>query len=129
MSVRKLTYPIILHPETSGGYTIEIPDINNGAWTQGESIAEAIEMAEDLIGTMLQHTTTYPAASSIDALVKNPSDIVALATVDIDEFRKAHSTTIRKNVSIPEYLVVLGKEQGVNFSEVLTTALRKQLGA
>ncbi|MFT8909591.1 MAG: hypothetical protein ABF908_12175 [Lentilactobacillus diolivorans] len=31
----QVSYPIILHPERIG-YSVEIPDINGGTWTQGD---------------------------------------------------------------------------------------------
>ena len=45
----KKAYPIILTPD-SDGYTVYIPDFN--ANTQGNDLAEAIEMARDAIGIM-----------------------------------------------------------------------------
>ncbi len=59
MAHKLVIYPVILHPEETG-YSVEIPDINNGAWTQGESMEEALEMATDLIGTMLVDEMTWP---------------------------------------------------------------------
>ena len=46
--MEKLIYPIILHPEEAGGYSVDIPDLGIG--TQGETVAECIEMARDAIG-------------------------------------------------------------------------------
>ena len=48
-------------------------------------------------------------------------------SVDIDEFRRNSPKTVRKNVSIPEYLVKLGKEKNINFSALLTEALKAKL--
>lgn len=45
----KGAYPIILRP-TDNGYYVEIPDFDVG--TQGQTIAEAMEMARDVIGLM-----------------------------------------------------------------------------
>ncbi len=39
----KLIYPIVLHPEEAGGYSVDVPDLGIG--TQGENVAECIEMA------------------------------------------------------------------------------------
>lgn len=33
-----LVYPIVLHPEQAGGYSVDVPDLNIG--TQGETVAE-----------------------------------------------------------------------------------------
>lgn len=38
-----------------------------------------------------------------------------------------HPKTLRKNVTVPEYLVVLGKKKHLNFSAVLTEALKNKL--
>ncbi len=45
----KGAYPIILRP-TDNGYYVDIPDFDVG--TQGQTIAEAMEMARDVIGLM-----------------------------------------------------------------------------
>ena len=47
--MEKGAYPIILK-RTDDGYYVEIPDFDIG--TQGDSIAEAMEMARDAIGLM-----------------------------------------------------------------------------
>lgn len=40
-------YPIILHPADEGGFAVEFPDLP--AWTQGETVEECLEMAEDCL--------------------------------------------------------------------------------
>ena len=46
---RKVAYPIILKPDEEG-YYVEIPDFDIA--TEGDTIAEAMEMARDAIGLM-----------------------------------------------------------------------------
>lgn len=122
----KLIYPVILHPEETG-YSVEIPDINNGIWTQGETMEEALDMAVDAIGSMLIEKTNYPAATSFkDIKLENDNYIKSIVSIDMDNYRKKVSRTVRKNVSIPEYLIQIGKDNNVNFSEVLTQALEKK---
>lgn len=118
-------YPVILHSEEKG-YTVEIPDIEGG-WTQGENMKEALMMAADLIGLALEDKTEYPLASDLDAIKTGKDDIKTIVSVDMDEYRRKNPKTIRKNVSVPEYLVKLGKEQHVNFSALLTEALKAKL--
>ncbi|MCO6514932.1 MAG: type II toxin-antitoxin system HicB family antitoxin [Snodgrassella sp.] len=120
-----LVYPVVLHPEEKG-YTVEIPDIEGG-WTQGEDMKEALMMAADLIGLALEDKTEYPLASDLDAIKTDKDDIKTIVSVDMDEYRRKNPKTIRKNVSVPEYLVKLGKEQHVNFSALLTEALKAKL--
>ncbi|GAQ02228.1 hypothetical protein NBRC111452_2071 [Companilactobacillus farciminis] len=47
--------------------------------------------------------------------------------IDMEEYRRNNPKTVRKNVTVPEYLVVLGKKKNINFSAVLTEALKNKL--
>ena len=47
----KQVYPIVLHPESEGGFSVSVPDLNIG--TQGETVAECLDMARDAIGLWL----------------------------------------------------------------------------
>lgn len=48
----KYVYPAIFYAAKEGGYCVEFPDVQ-GAATQGETLYEAIEMAEDALAGML----------------------------------------------------------------------------
>lgn len=120
-----LVYPVVLHPEKND-YFVEVPDIESG-FTQGKDIKNAIEMASEMIGLMLEDKQEYPVASKIEDIPSQKGDIKTIVSVDIDEFRRNNPKTVRKNVSIPEYLVKLGKEKNINFSALLTEALKAKL--
>jgi len=121
-----LVYPIILHPEASG-YSVEIPDIDHGTWTQGETLQDVILMAQDVIGIMLENVTDYPKASKLEDIKITGNDIKTIVSIDMDAYRKNNPKTVRKNVTVPEYLVILGKKENINFSAVLTEALKNKL--
>ena len=54
--------------------------------------------------------------------------IVTLVTVNVSEYkRKNDNRVVKKTISIPNYLNELGKENKINFSEVMTAALKKKL--
>ena len=108
-----LVYPVVLHPEKND-YFVEVPDIESG-FTQGKDIKNAIEMASEMIGLMLEDKQEYPVASKIEDIPSQKGDIKTIVSVDIDEFRRNNPKTVRKNVSVPEYLVKLGKEKNINF--------------
>ncbi|HIZ95174.1 MAG TPA: type II toxin-antitoxin system HicB family antitoxin [Candidatus Ligilactobacillus excrementavium] len=120
-----LVYPVVLHPEKND-YFVEVPDIESG-FTQGKDIKNAIEMASEMIGLMLEDKQEYPVASKIEDIPSQKGDIKTIVSVDMDEFRRNNPKTVRKNVSIPEYLVKLGKEKNINFSALLTEALKAKL--
>lgn len=120
-----VVYPIVLTPEDVG-YTVSIPDIDGG-FTQGENLKDALLMAQDVIGIMLEDITEYPKASNLNDINIKDTEIKTLVTVDMGEYRRNNPKTVRKNVSIPEYLVKLGKEKDINFSATLTEALKVKL--
>jgi predicted RNase H-like HicB family nuclease len=87
MALRQLAYPMILHPETEGGYSVEVPDINGGSWTQGETVAEAIVMGEDLIRTALLGETRYPVGTPVDEVECGEGDLVVMGKVNVAGLR------------------------------------------
>ena len=121
-----LVYPVILHPEDQG-YSVEIPDIDNGTWTQGDNMKDALLMAQDAIGIMLDDKTEYPESTDLEDIETKANDIKTVVYIDMEEYRRNNPKTVRKNVTVPEYLVVLGKKKNINFSAVLTEALKNKL--
>lgn len=121
-----LVYPVILHPEDQG-YSVEIPDIDNGTWTQGDNMKDALLMAQDAIGIMLDDKTEYPEPTDLEDIKIKANDIKTVVYIDMEEYRRNNPKTVRKNVTVPEYLVVLGKKKNINFSAVLTEALKNKL--
>ena len=126
----KQVYPVILHPEAEGGFSVSVPDLDIG--TQGETVAECIDMARDAIG--LWGICEQDAGRAIpEPSVLSPAheegELVTLVDIDFDAYRRAHDMrTIRKNVTIPSYLNDLAERAGVNFSQVLQDGLKQRLG-
>ena len=121
-----LVYPVILHPEDQG-YSVEIPDIDNGTWTQGDNMKDALLMAQDAIGIMLDDKTEYPKPTDLEDIKIKANDIKTVVYIDMEEYHRNNPKTVRKNVTVPEYLVILGKKKNINFSAVLTEALKNKL--
>jgi len=126
----KQVYPIILIPEEAGGYSVEVPDLKIG--TQGETVAECIDMARDAIslwGICEQDMgREIPPVSNL-APVHAPEQIVTLVDVDFEAYRRANDMrTVRKNVTLPRYLNEMAEQAGVNFSQVLQEGLKQRLG-
>lgn len=126
----KQVYPIILHPEAEGGFSVSVPDLDIG--TQGETVVECIDMARDAIGlwgiTEQDEGRTIPAPSGL-APQHEDNEVVTLVDIDFDAYRRAQDMrTIRKNVTIPSYLNDMAERAGVNFSQVLQEGLKQRLG-
>ena len=126
----KQVYPVILHSEAEGGFSVSVPDLNIG--TQGETVAECIDMARDAIGLWgicEQDAGRAIPEPSVLSPAHDEGELVTLVDIDFDAYRRAHDMrTIRKNVTIPSYLNDLAERAGVNFSQVLQDGLKQRLG-
>ncbi|MBQ8401963.1 MAG: type II toxin-antitoxin system HicB family antitoxin [Clostridia bacterium] len=126
----KNAYPIIL---TQGKeyIVVYVPDFQIN--TQGKDIADAIEMARDAIGLMgidmQDDGEVLPEASSAASIhTESPEDIITLVDVDFSEYRRMNDMrTVKKNCSIPSWLCCAAEKAGINFSQVLQNALKKEL--
>ena len=126
----KYAYPVILTPD-SGSYVAYFPDFNSG--TQGDSLADAIDMSADAIGllgiTMQDEGDKVPAPSPLSEVhTENDDDIVTLVSVDFEAYRKKHDNrAVRRNVSLPAWLDDAARNSGINVSAILAAALKREL--
>ncbi|NLR10869.1 antitoxin HicB [Lactobacillus sp. ZJLC29-4] len=119
-------YPAIFSQD--GDYTlVRVPDLQGG-FTQGNDPLDAVTMAEDLIGNLLEDQSEYPQPSNPENIKLEAGESLVYISVDLAAFRIKYSKTVRKNVTIPEYLNEMAKEQKINVSQLLTEALRTKLG-
>ncbi|GAX47318.1 type II toxin-antitoxin system HicB family antitoxin [Pseudolactococcus reticulitermitis] len=105
-------------------YLAYIPDLDG--YTQGVSLADAIVMARDYIGTFsLDHPLPEAGQVSFEA---EDSDVVTLVDIDPDSYkRELDKTPVKKTLSIPSYLNDAGINEGLNFSQTLADAIRDKL--
>ena len=125
-----VVYPAIFHKSIEGGYVVVFPDFDYGA-TEGKTLEEAIEMAEDAIAMMLAHYEDHrqqiPEPSDISK-IKIKNGFVNYVIADTDAWRKQFSEkAIKKTVTIPAWLNYKAEEAGVNFSQELQNALKQRL--
>ena len=136
-------YPAIFHKSIEGGYVVVFPDFDYGA-TEGKTLEEAIEMAEDYIGTWLYddfvNSREMPVSSKInDISIEIPEDerefyvegesFKTLIGLDMLKYvNECKNQTVRKNVSIPSWLNEMAKKSNINFSNILQEALKHELG-
>lgn len=125
----KNAYPVILKPD-AGGFVVYVPDFDIN--TEGDSIAEAMEMARDAIGLLgidlEDQETPIPAPSELTAVSAEKGDIVTLVDVDFREYRREHDLrTVRKNCTLPGWLCYKAEKANVNFSQALQNGLKSAL--
>ena len=120
------SYPAIFHKEGTG-YWVEFPEFGGG--TEGVTIELAMknarEMLESVLASYIDEGLALPTPSDI-AELKAPDGFVTLIQVNPLPFVK-NNKAIRKNVTVPEWLVRLADREKVNYSEVLTQALESRL--
>lgn len=123
-------YPIVISREEDGFFYVEIPDFDIA--TQGESVADAMEMARDAIGLMgidlIDDGKGLPEPNStkIEAV---EDDIVTLVDVDFAEYRrKVDNKAVKKNCTIPYWMSVEAERAGINYSKLLQDAIMSVLG-
>lgn len=125
---KSLVYPVVIsYNETENSkykYLAYIPDLDG--YTQGESLADAIVMARDYIGTFsLEKDLPIPNSVKFNTV---SDDIVTLVDIDIEAYKKSiDRTLIKKTLSIPAYLNNAALEAGINFSQTLSEALEQKL--
>lgn len=71
---------------------------------------------------------TIPAASDIFTLKHGKEEFINLIAVDTVEYRNLRdSRSIKKTLTIPQWLNTKAEKAGVNFSQVLQEALKELL--
>ncbi len=122
--MKKLFYPAIFHIAEEGGYWITFPDFPE-CLTQGETMQEAYDMATDALGLVLTDDI------NADRELPPPSDIphvkdgvVVVIPYDYVEYnRKFHNKSVKKTLTIPEWMNNEALRLNLNFSQVLQEAL------
>lgn len=119
-------YPAIFHQEEKG-FSVSVPDIE-GCFTQGDTMDEAVSMAQDAIGLMLEDSATLPNASNPRNFALEDDDFVVMVPFDMLEYKKANRTqAVKKTLSLPYWLNEAAENAHINFSGVLQEALKAKL--
>lgn len=129
-------YPACFYKEKEGGYSVIFPVL--GIATCGDDINQAMSMAVDCLASYLYELKLskeeVPAAPDMDKIDIDAeyndyeSAFVNMVTVDVDEYAKKHfEKSVKKTLTIPSWLNELAVANGINFSQVLQTALKDKL--
>lgn len=128
----KLVYPANFYYEEDGGYSVEIPDLL-GCVTQGENLEEAMEMAQDAalgwILTAIEAEEEIPKPSQIEQIELEGNGFKTLLLLDIDQYTEKYGTkkSVKKTLTIPEWLNKRAEKIGINFSQVLQESLLNKI--
>lgn len=139
----KQVYPTFILNTNDGSehsFLVCVPDME--IFTEGDTFADAIEMARDAIGlagiSMEDNKEELPVPSdqntAIEKIKQEIEDIdfskgvLTYVDVDFSEYRRKIDTkAVRKNVTIPSWLNYEAEHAGINISRVLQEALMNVL--
>ena len=140
----KVIYPVLFYKEKENGYSVFVPDLDNAS-TCGSTLQEAMEMAEELIASvvldLMEEDDKIPKADSIEKvsfekLEKNleienwdyTSKFKTYIAVDISSYAEQWGKElVKKTLNIPKWINTKAEKLKINFSKTLEEALLKKI--
>ncbi len=124
-------YPAIFHKAEDGGFWISFPDLPE-CLTEGNDMTQAYEMAVNALGLALTsreiENEPIPEPSAPSDIIVEKDSFLVVVEFDILAYKKRTSPrSVKKTLSIPEWLNEEATAIGVNFSQVLQEALMQKL--
>lgn len=126
-----LAYAAIFTPCEEGGYTVTVPDLP-GCITEGDSLAEALFMAEDaasgwVLGE-LEDGNEPPKASGIEDIEVKEGQFKSLIALDMDAYvEKYGSKAVKKTLTIPAWMNTYVEEHGISCSKILQESISRMM--
>lgn len=127
-----VTYVALLDDSRNkpGEYTVTFPDVPE-AITEGGNLSQALTRAREALGLALYDRDTLPkfrGLAELEEEYKNVPGILTFVTTDLDAIRDTVKIVkVTKNTSIPVDLAKQAEARNINFSALLTEALKKEL--
>jgi len=124
-----IVYAAIFHPTEEGGYFVSFPDLD-GCLTEGDDLAEAITMATEVLGVfvscLMDDDIPYDPPTPIERL--DPEDgFLTYISANPNQYRRKKPRSVKKTLTIPEWLNKEAEKAGINFSKTLKDALELEL--
>lgn len=128
----KYAYPAVFTPEKDGGYSVLFPDLE-GCFTCGDNLADAIFMAEDALALVMygyEHDARpIPTPSKSSDISLEDNSFINYVSCDTLAYNKRYNNkSVKKTLSIPEWLNESAIAMNINFSQVLQEALMQKIG-
>ena len=122
----KYYFPAVFSKE-GNGYNVTFPDLE-GCYTCGDDLPDALWMAEDVLACCLCdmeiEDLMIPTPSPFETIQLKRGEFVNLITCDTDLYRRKYKKeSVKKTLTIPQWLNEAALNRNVNFSQVLQDAL------
>lgn len=127
----KYIYPAVITQDDEGFYLAHFHDFDNSAvscYTDGKNLDEAIDMAQDALNlalvTLEDDHAEIPKSSNPVKIKLKENEFLTMIKADTIEYRKkTDNKSVKKTLSIPQWLDTIAQRQKINFSQVLQKAL------
>ena len=128
----RYVFPAVFTAEDGGLYSVNFPDLES-CYTTGDNLPDALDMAKDVLAITLYEYETQNKAIQAPSLIKSiptkDNEFVSAVSADTTEYQKRfNKKSVKKTLSIPEWLNDIAVAHSVNFSQILQDALIKTLG-
>lgn len=126
----KYVYSAIFYYDEDG-ISIEFPDLP-GCLSCADTDEEALYMAEDVLGLWMEEleeeNEPIPEPTNLKDIEVGRNQKTVLISVWMPTVRKAiNNKSIKKTLTIPQWLDIMAREKDINFSYVLQEGLKKEL--
>lgn len=121
----QVLYPVIAKEYKDGGhyYVVTSPNVQ-GMVVEGNTLGEAIKETSYDIADWFEVKGKIEKADDPSDWHLEKDEKIVYVPVNLTNFYKKYGKTVRKNISIPEYLVNWAKDNKINISRVTSDALR-----
>lgn len=136
-------YPACFYKEDNGSYSVVFPDLNYLA-TQGDNLEDAMSMAIDCLAGFLyisqmdgdiipppsKLSDINPQAIAEELEISEPlrEAFVNMVSVDVAAYARGHfNKSVKKTLTIPQWLNDAAVNANINFSQTLQEALKTKL--
>ncbi len=126
----KYVYPALFSYDEDG-ISIEFPDLP-GCFSCADTDEEALYMAEDVLGLWMveleEDNEEIPSPTNLKDIEVEDNQKTVLVSVLMPTVRKAiNNKSIKKTLTIPQWLDIMAREKDINFSYILQEGLKKEL--
>ena len=122
----KKFYPVIFTREEIG-FSVFAPDMD-GCFSEGDTFDEAYRNIQAAIGLYVDGSKQLPKASNPADITVEKNQFLCVVEFDRSEYLKKYSSkSVKKTLTIPDWLNAEAEKQHINFSSVLQEALKREL--
>lgn len=127
----KYAYPAVFTPEDDGGFSINFPDLDS-CYTCGDDMVDGLTMAQDVLALTLyeyeKEGKKIPQPSKENTISLSTGEFINFIACDTLEYRKMyHNKSVKKTLTIPEWLNEAAMAMDLNFSQILQEALLSKI--